>query len=274
MTPRIGLITPVKAALGQWMVDFFAQFDPDTPANAEWASRPAAQAMAWAPARMVDSVEEMLSAWKRNDNSNGGGSTSAYLPALFIAVASDYTESPGEAGRPLTDYMPITFEDDAQKRSFRVRMMSVDLRGQVVVVAPEAMSAMSIIGQLCMWCVARRVIHAPFGFAGFTTNWPATILSADRMAIPTPLGEQMSILTLDLTIRASLPLFKGPTGAETTDGNTPPGYPVVGQVTNAHDMTLGPPTGVTPEEWAYFARRVTWTPGRPDVGLAPVAFPR
>ena len=239
MTPAIGLVTPVKAALGEWLTGFYAQFYPDTPAATEWAARGTTKAMAWAPARMVDSVEEMLASWKKNDNS-GNPSTSAYLPVVFVAVASDYTETPGEAGRPLTDYMPISFPDDTQKRSFRARLLGVDLRAQVVIVAGDALTAQSIMGQLCLWVVERRTFKSRYAFEGFTTDWPVQIVGADRMAIPTPVGEQITILSVDLMVRATMPMFYGP----------PQGYPVVTAIpVQGHDPTLGPPTGVSPEEW-------------------------
>ena len=265
MNPPIGLLTPVKAALGRWLSQFHAQYQGDTPATVEWSQRQSHQAMAFAPGRMVDQVQDMLSAWKRNDN--GGSTTSAFLPVLFIAVAPDYTETPGEHGRPLTDWLPFSFPDDTLNRSFRVRLVHGDLRAQVVVVSPDALSTMSIILQLVHWGSERQTFYAPFEFAGFTTHWPVKLLQAERMAITTPLGEQMSVLSLDLTLRISLPRFKSADREEVNDGHEPPGFPVVEAVENGHDMSLGPPTGVTAEEWAAFARRVRWADGPAQVGL-------
>jgi hypothetical protein len=269
MTPRIGRLTPVKAALGRWLVQFHAQFDADTPENFEWAQREPSAAMTHAPARMVDQVESMLSSWRRNDNS-GEASTSAYLPVLFAAVAPDYTETPGEHGRPLTDYMPIAFDDDTLKRSFLVRAQHVDLRAQIVVVSASVQSTFSIIGQLCHWAIESRRTFAPFEFAGFTTQWPVHVLAGDRMAITMPQGEHISALALDLTLRATLPRFKGPADGEPNDGHDPPGFPLVQSVTNQHDMAMGPPTGVSEEEWAYFASRVRWSDGASRIGLHPI----
>ena len=45
MQPLIGLLTPHKEALGRWLVDFHAQFQPDTPQNAEWAQRESQKAI-------------------------------------------------------------------------------------------------------------------------------------------------------------------------------------------------------------------------------------
>ena len=270
MTPPIGLLTPVKAAIGQWLVEFYGQFQPDTPANTEWASRGAVHAMAWAPARMVDHADEMLSNWKRNDNS-GKKSTSAYLPVMILAVGAGYAEAPPEVGRSSTDFIPISFPDDTLQRSFRVKVMTLDLRAQIVIMADEPISTASMMAQLSAWVNSRYKIYAPFVFGDFTTTWPATVILNDKIGVPDEIGEQLTVVAMDLTIRATVPLFKGPGPTDRTDGNTPPGFAVVNSVTNRHDMTLGPPTGVSAEEWAEFARLVTWSDGPPQVVLAPVA---
>lgn len=253
MNPPIGLVTPVKAAIGQWLLEFFAQFHADTPQSVEWAARAPEKAMVWAPARMVDSVEEMLTTWRRNDNSGKAG-TSDFTPVLFLAVASDYTETPGEGGRPLTDYVPFAFPGDALKRSYRVRVISADLRAQVVVVSPNAPTSMSMIGQLMHWAAERQRFRSTYTFAGFPSQWPVKVEQADRMAIPTPLGEQLCVLSVDLTLRATMPMFYAPKAGQPNDGQAEPaGYPTVQQVTNAHNMGLGGvPTGVTAEEWAAY----------------------
>lgn len=272
MNPAIGLLTPVKAAIGQWLSAWHAQVYPDTPAFAEWAGRATHEAMAWAPARMVDSVEDMLSSWARNDNS-GRPATSAYRPVVFIAVASDYTEPPGETGRPMTDRVPFSFAADDQRRSFRIRVLGADLRAQVVVVAHDAPTTSSMMAQLSLWTVERQRFKANYPFAGFSSEWPVTVLQADRMAITTPLGEQVSILSLDLTLRATMPMFYGPRDGEATDGNDPPGFPVVGEVNASQgqpDWLIGRPTGVSDAEWSAYLRLLSHSSRTSDVVLLPI----
>lgn len=241
MVPPIGLLTPIKAGLGGWLSDFYAQFYPDTPANIEWAKRGTSKAMAWAPGRMVDAVEEMLSAWKNNDNSGKAG-TSAYLPVLFAAVANEYAETPNEDGRPITDAMPFSFPQDPQHRQFMIRLMSGDLRAQVAVIAAEPLSAMSIIGQLCLWASGRMAFPCVYRFAGFDTPWTSRIVGTERMAISSPVGDQLTILTLDLTIRAAIPLYYGNGNGSGGIGDplNPAGFPVVTKVTNQWDQKMTP----------------------------------
>lgn len=258
MNPPIGLITPVKAATGGWLAEFYAHFVPDTAANVEWAGRGVSKAMAWVPARMVDAVEDMLSTWRNNDNS-GKASTSAFIPVVLIAMAGDYTETPSEAGRPVTDKLPIAFPSDAEGRSFRMRLVGGDLRAQVVVVCSDVASAMSIIAQLCLWAVERPRFRSTYVFDGFASDWPVQVVAADRYAVPSPVGEQLSILTVDLTLRASMPLFYGPKNGDVADGLTPPGFAVTGTVNSAYSPALA--AGLTAEDWQAFMRLSGQAPG-------------
>lgn len=256
---RYGLTTPVRAALGRWMVAFRADYQPDTAAAAEWKARSAPTAMAFPPGRMVDAVDAMLDSWRSNDNSGRAG-TSAFLPMVFVAVARDYTEAPGEAGRPQLDRIPFVFPDDAKERVFEVRQISADIRAQVVVVASEIVTAGSIMGQLCLWEKRRRSFRSTFLWSGFESEWPIQVVQADRMAVDSPQGEHMAVLTLDLTLRAAMPLFYSPTGSEANDGqgtvgseSDPPGFPVVGQIdVLGHEPSLAPPAGVDAQQWREF----------------------
>jgi len=249
MDPAIGLLTPVKVALGHWFGGFYADYQPDTAAGVEWAARGMARAMAWCPARMVDSVEEMLSSWRVNDNS-GKTPTSAFQPTVLVAMANEYTETPGEGGRPITDRIPVELPGDASGRSLRLRLMGADLRAQVVVVANEPLTAQSIIAQLCMWATARREFSADYTFVGITTPWPVQVLAADRMAVSSPVGEQLTILTVDLTLRASIPLFYGNGGAAAN----PTGFPVVAAVAGTHNPKQAAPADVSAADWAALRR--------------------
>jgi hypothetical protein len=251
MNPPIGLTTPVKAAFGQWLCAFYAQFYPDTPAGVEWAARGHVKAMQWAPGRMVDDVENMISTYKRVDNS-GNASTSTFFPVLLTAVAADYNETPGEAGRHASHWRSMAMPGDTLKRHLQVRVMSADLRAQVVAVGTDAPTVMSMIGQLVEWAKVSRVFQARYVFQGIPSDWPVQVLWEDRMALPSLIGEHMAVLPLDLKLRAGMPMFRGPVGDEATDGQDPPGFPVVEQIDSAHDQTLGPPNGVSPAEWVNF----------------------
>lgn len=257
MDPLIGYLTPVKAAMGTWLGEFFAGFRPDTPANAEWGARSRVQAMAWAPGRMVDAADQMLSSWKTNDNTaTGQAGQSAFLPVLFAAIANEYTESPAEAGRHLTDDLPFSFPGDIQNRSFTVSLLSIDVRAQIVVAANDPATAMSMLAQLSKFAMQRQRFTAGYTFRGFTTQWPVTIVQTDRLAVPSPVGDNIVMLALDLVLRASIPQFDGP--AE--------GFPVVQAVDAAHNPDMPKPDDIPLAEWQTWKAWVS--AGAPKVVLA------
>lgn len=247
MNPAIGLITPVKIAFAQWLGQFYGEFLPDTAANQEWAARGFERAMAWVPARMVDQVEEMLAAWRTNDQS-GKPATSAYFPVGLVGMAQDYTETPAEHGRPASDKIPFSFPGD--DRSFRVRVMHADIRAQVVIVATDVASATSIVSQLALWAITVPNFTATYTFAGEVSNWPVRVLGADRIGIPTPVGEQICILAVDFTVRATMPLFYG----SETDPEATTGFPVVPVFESGHKPSIARPDGVSEEDWRAFQR--------------------
>lgn len=264
MTPLVGYLTPVKDALGRWLGDWFSNFRPDTPANAEWAARPRVQSMAWAPGRMVDAAQDMLSSWKTNDN-NGRTGQSAFLPVLIAAIANEYTEAPAEDGRHLTDDLAFSFPDDTQHRSFRLSMLSIEVRVQIVVAANDPGTAMSMLAQLSKWAMSRQRFHASYTFRGFTTPWPVRIIQSDRLAVPSPVGDNIVMMALDLVLRCSVPQFNGP--AE--------GFPVVQQIDNAHNPDMPRPEDIPLAEWNSWKAWVSdgcptvKLAGTPPVGHAP-----
>lgn len=256
MIPRIGYLTPVKDAMGRWLGEWFAQFRPDTPANHEWATRQRARAMAWAPGRMVDAAEGMLSSWKTNDNTGKAGQ-SAFIPVLFAAIANEYTESPNEEGRHLTDDIPFSFPEDPDNRSYLLSLLKIDVRAQIVVVANDPATAQSMLAQLSKWAMSRQRFRASYGFHGFTSQWPVTIVQTERLAVPIPASENIVMLTLDLVLRCNIPQFTGP--AE--------GFPVVEQITNQHNPEMPKPEDITLAEWESW--RAWVSEGAPKVVLSP-----
>ena len=72
---------------------FYAGIVPTTNGLQEYAARGLAKSIVLVPSRMVDAVEEMLSAWQRNDT-DGAPTQPAKMPIIFVAIAKDYT-TPG-----------------------------------------------------------------------------------------------------------------------------------------------------------------------------------
>lgn len=230
----------IKVGFGEYMVGFYNTLVPTTKAMPEFLQRGAAKAMAFAPSRLADSFEEMVSAWQRNDTDTSD-TRPAKLPAIIVAMAQDYTPTGRDFTRQLADSMQVIIPGDAKERVFGLRTVAGDIRTQVVVVAQDEPTAKSIGSQFLLFLDAmpNRRFHYDHTFAGVTTAWPVQIESTDIPAIAAKTeSKNIVILAIDLTLKAQIPLYDAPAvGDPNNDGkgvpgtSDPSGYKVVTLVT-------------------------------------------
>ncbi len=235
-----GLIHPVKVALGEYLARFHAEFVPDTSAAREWADRGSAHALMFTPGRMIDAVEDMLASYRKNNN-DGRASGSARLPIVLVAMDKGYTPTMGDYGRQVAERIPFVFPTDTLRRVFKVRVIQGEVRTQAAIVASDEPTARSIAMQLGLFLAAleNRNLAARFNFAGIETAWPFQIQTPDVQMINMP-GEakNLTVLTVDVMLRVTLPLYEAPREGEPNDGlglgaghpTSPHGYPVVRRV--------------------------------------------
>lgn len=229
------MLQPVKIALGQFMGRYFSTIVPSTKPLEGFVTRPLAKAIAWAPARMIDAAEEMLSLWLRSDLENAP-TTPPELPAIIVAVAKDYTPTGRDYTRQVADRQMVMIPDDPKERLFGLRAVAGDVRAQVVVFATDEPSAHSLAAQFLLFLdeTENRRFEASYRFAGLDTAWPVQVESPDMpaMSIATD-AKNLTILAIDLTLRAEIPLFDAPKAGEPNDGkgepgtDDPAGYPLV-----------------------------------------------
>jgi hypothetical protein len=227
---------PIKIGFGHYLGRFHAGLIASTPAMQEFAARPFSQCAVWAPGRMIDQVEDMLASWRKNDNA-GSERPRPYLPVIIAAMAKDYMPAPPEFSRVVPDDTFVTLPDDPLGRLFKLRMVVADVRTQVAIMAPEEPTARSIALQLDLFVKAteNRSFYAPFTLAGMTEQWPVTLEMPELQAISVPIGDtkNMTILTVDIQARATVPLLRAPGPGEAHDGKgagtpaDPHGYPKV-----------------------------------------------
>ena len=134
-------------------------------------------------------------------------------------------------------------------------MNEQDLIKDLEKAANDPATAMSMLAQLSKFAMSRQRFTAGYTFRGFTTQWPVTIVQTDRLAVPSPVGDTIVMLALDLVLRASIPQFEGP--AE--------GFPVVQTIKNAHNPDMPKPDDIPLAEWASWKAWVS--AGAPKVVL-------
>lgn len=231
---------PVKIAWGEYLGQFFnCGIVPTTKALNEYAKRPLNQAIVWAPSRMVDLAEEMLAAWQRDDSR--GKPTLAYTtPIILVALAQEISPIINDFNRGVSTPEFIVIEEDVKQRLFKLRSFSTDIRTQLVIAAHDDPTARALASQLLLYFNAfqNRRFYAAYQFAGFSIPWPIQIALPDSPAslVPTD-AKNLTLLTLDLTLHATVPLYQAPKDGEQhdeqgdpTNPSDPAGYPKLLQI--------------------------------------------
>lgn len=228
------MLEPVKAGFGRYMQRFYAQVQPTTKPLYEFVNRGGARSVVFAPASMGDKADEMLKLWRRSELRGHGQFN---LPIIIVAVADDAMPTGREWAVPVSSPTYVTLPDDPKKRAFKVTTSLVDLRAQVVIIAAEEPTARSLAAQFLTFIDAfeNSRFTVPYQFAGMEVQWPAVLESSETPAFRIPTDEvNIQVLALDLTIKASVPLYRAPNAGEPNDGrgtpgdaNDPAGYPQV-----------------------------------------------
>lgn len=240
---------PIKEGVGHYLGRFHKQLVGDTKFVSEFASRELAKSIVWCPGRMIDKVEEMMETWRKNDTSQAAKPT-PYLPIMLVAMSTDYLPVTPDYSRQIADAIPVTIPNDPKGRVFMMRAAVSEQRLQIAIAAPEPSSAKSIAMQLQLFCssLGNRRFYSQFKLAGRSESWPATLENPDIAGIAVP-GDvkNLTILAVDITVRASIPLLMHPKqGDADADGkgsgteDDPDGYLTVQEVRGkAHPGVIG-----------------------------------
>lgn len=244
------MLEPVKHAFGRFMGRYFASLAPTTRPLQAYVTRPLAKAIAWAPARMVDAADDMLSLWLRADM-EGAPTTPPEMPAIIVAMAKDYTPTGRDYTRQVADRQMVMIPGDTKQRLFGLRAAAGDIRAQVVIFAMDQPTAHSLAAQFLLFVDAteNRRFDAVHRFAGLDLPWPVQVESPDAMAVSVQTeAKNLTVLALDLTLRAEIPLFDAPKAGAPNDGkgtpgtDDPAGYPLVQGIAVA-EYEVGPAAG-------------------------------
>ena len=228
----------LKVGFGQYMTAFYASLIPTTKAMQEFVTRGESKSLAWAPSRMVDAATDMLASWQRNDT-DSSDTKPAKLPVIIVAMARDYTPTGRDFARQIADSMEIIIPSDGKERVFGLRTIFGDIRAQIAIFAQDEPTAKSIASQFVLFMEAapNRRFHYSHAFAGATTEWPVQIESVDSPVVNVQSdSKNITILAVDLTLKAQIPLYDAPKVGEANDGKgipetaDPAGYPVVIEV--------------------------------------------
>jgi len=233
------MLEPVKVSLGVFMGLFYASIVPTTKSLESYVARGLAKSIVWAPSRMVDSAEDMLSIWQRNDTDTAV-TTPPNMPVIIVAMARDYTPTGRDFTRQVADSQMVMLPGDVKERVFGVRTMAGDVRAQIAIFSQDEPTARSLAAQFLLFVDAtpNRRFTAKYPFAGLSMDWPVQVEAPDSpaMSIQTE-AHNLTVLAIDITLKAEIPLFDAPKAGEPHDGKgtpgdliDPAGYPLLGHV--------------------------------------------
>ncbi len=247
------MLQPVKEAFGLFMGRFYATLVPTTKPLESYVTRGVAKSIAWAPSRMIDAAEDMLSLWMRSDI-HDAPTRPPDMPAILVALAKDYTPTGRDYTRQVADREMVIIPTDPKERMFGLRAVAGDIRAQIVIFATDEPTAHSLAAQFGLFVDAtpNRRFTARYAFASQPMDWPVQVELPDvpAMNIPTE-AKNLTVLAIDITLRAEIPLFDAPKAGEPNDGKgtpgdaaDPAGYPVVQQI-GITSREAGPNGGAT-----------------------------
>lgn len=224
----------IDQALSTLLINFRQWVFADTKHLRDWKRRDIGQAIAVVPARMVDSVEDMLGKWRQHSSKATG--SSATLPVLLCGVAL-MTAPPDELhGNPY--WMDIQLPHDPEKRILQMRTIPQQYRVQLVFVSPDPHSASSLMNQLCSYMSEpfKRRFPVTYHFGqGLSDQFDMTIPNAVYPdSVPTE-SKNESITTVDFTMMGLVPQILGLGDTDTDlEGRKPDD--VLGQVVVRADI--------------------------------------
>lgn len=213
------MLQEVKEGLGRYMGAYFDQLVPTTKAMRDYVQRELKRSIVWGAGRQVDSADDMLESYRKNDNTGQPGISST-LPIIIITLARDMIPAL-EWGRNQGNPFDVIFPEDPKGRVFKLRTIHGETRAQVVFIAADEPTARSMAMQFALFVseFSRRRFRNDYRFAGFDFQWPTMIETPDIFQNHSP-NEQKNIciLSQDLTLRLSVPLIYAPRDPDLSDG--------------------------------------------------------
>lgn len=233
------MLEPVKSAFGEFMGRFYAFITPTTKPLENYVTRGLSKSIVWAPTRMVDSAEDMLASWQRNDTDTAT-TMPPKMPVIIVALARDYTPTMRDFTRQIADTEMVILPGDVKERVFGIRTMAGDVRAQIAFFAQDEPTARSLAAQFLLFLDVghNRRFTATYQFAGQFIDHPVQIEAPDSPAMSIASeSKNLTILAVDITLKAQIPLFSAPLDGQPNDGKgtpgslvDPSGYPMTGQI--------------------------------------------
>jgi hypothetical protein len=223
-----------KEAVGNWLNQWYDSLTPTTEQLQAYIDKGFSQSVGWATGRMKDDVQAMLDSYRRNENF-GTVNANSKFPVMIVAMARDVTPTTGDWGARQVPRQFVQIEDDPQASWYGYRQAMQDVNMQVVIMATEESTARSLAFQFTYFLglASSRRFYKTETWGQYDIESPVMLETPDVLMQFMPLDQKnMTILTVDFTLKDTIPYFDAPGIGEENDGssNDPPGYPILDKI--------------------------------------------
>lgn len=204
--------SPLECVLDAWInrvADFRAWCKPESKHAHAWKTRPFSQAVGGCRAKLVDDAEAMLTEWRKNENADVSGGSTAFIPVMLTAIAA--IEVPPDVGQVMgvPYWLNATLPDDPEQREVQIRTVPASYRAQIAYFSTNPHDASSIANQFCAYMTddSKRRFQVSYELSGgLIDQWDMTVLENNLFPSDSPTEvKNMYIFTVDVTMVGLIP---------------------------------------------------------------------
>lgn len=250
-------LDPMCIAVGQYLCRFMFSLKPLTVSLKEFKKRineeDVGRSVIYAPARLIDKVEESLDLYLANDPGMGQASRSAKFPVVLYGFSKDLMPTGRDYTLDIVEPVPIILPDDPKQRVFHLSQVTNDVEYQIIFFANDVQTCMAMATQFNMFVqrIENHRMNSVYHFAGQALEFPIQ-LDNFKIGFSNVTPEGIKNLTVyrteGLILKVTIPIFDYPLnsspdsdqqGDDTYDN--PSGYRTVTSIENnwlTHDFTV------------------------------------
>lgn len=196
----------IKYAFGRYLERYHQFLAPTTQAASEWMQRQYSKSVVVAQGRMIDDAESLLAEYRKTGN--------PALPIIIVCFDKEPLDIQGNFSRQVADAQWVQLPMDDKGRFFRMRQIQQERRVQLAFVAADEPTAHCIAVQFARTFIEQTGndrMQAKYRLLGQELDFPIMIMRDNvELSNAAPEEKNLTILTLDLQLRETIPVFMFP----------------------------------------------------------------
>lgn len=226
-------LNEIKQGFGLYMGEYFRQLMPTHAAIMDMRQRGLNKSIILAPDRMIDALNEQLAYYR--EHSNKVAMAQAQLPVILVAMSKDAIPSMADFAVQPASPRFVCFPSDERRRVFKLQTAIMERRVQLAFLGSEEGSVRSLAAQFILFSARpeyRRMNATYHLIQGVVEPFPVNLETSENPAANVKLDQDnLTALTIDLTLKETVPFLITPESERGEFGPDSDGYNVVQGVT-------------------------------------------